>query len=157
MQAGRGKEGETRVSEAVSDDELKRHYREEHNDRVRDMEKILRTPEGKRYFWYLLETCHMFTSTFTGNSTGNFMEGERNVGLRVFNDVLKVDPKLMGQMAQSHAAKRKLIMDKKAAALKRAQYGRDNRNRFRSNKRPPEESWPDAPFGHRPRYSWGQP
>jgi len=100
------------MSEAT-DKELKALYREEHEDRVRDLGKLLTRPEGKRYFWWLLESTHMFSSTFTGNSTGNFMEGERNVGLRIFKDVLKVNPKLMGQMAQSHAAKRKSIEAKK--------------------------------------------
>lgn len=98
------------------DKELKALYREEHEDRVRDLGKMLRSPEGKRYFWWLLEKCHMFSSTFTGNSTGNFLEGERNVGLMIFKDVLKVDPKLMGQMAQSHAAKIETLKTRKAEA-----------------------------------------
>ena len=102
------------MSQEVTEEELKKLYRDEHEDRIRDMGKLLRTPEGKRYFWWLLESCHMFSSTFTGNSTGHFMEGERNVGLMVFNDVLKVDPKLMGQMSQSHADKIKKLRDRKA-------------------------------------------
>ena len=97
----------------VTDKELKQAYQEEHLERVRDLRTILRTPEGKRYIWWMLETTHMFSSTFTGNSMGHFLEGERNVGLRVFQDVLRIDPKLMGQMAQSHAAKRKALEDKK--------------------------------------------
>lgn len=96
------------------DAELKKLYREEHEDRVGDLRKILQTPEGKRYFWWLLERTHMFTSTFTGNSTGHFLEGERNIGLMVFKDILKVSPKLMGQMAQSHAAKIQSLKDRRA-------------------------------------------
>ncbi len=102
----------------LTDKEMKARYREEHEDRVRDLGAILRSPEGKRYMWWMLETCHMFASTFTGNSTGNFMEGERNVGLRIFKDILKIDPKLMGQMAQSHAAKRQALKLKKEQAEK---------------------------------------
>ena len=106
------------MSQAVTDDDLKKAYCEEHEDRVRDLRKILRTPEGERYMWYMLETCHMFSTTFTGNSMGNFMEGERNVGLRILHDVMKVDPKLLGKMAQSHEVKIKALRDKKAKANK---------------------------------------
>lgn len=107
------------MTEPVTDDELKKLYKEEHEDRIHDMADILRTGSGKRYIWWLLETCHMFSSTFTGNSMSAFLEGERNVGLRIFKDILKVDAKLMGQLAQSHAAKRKQLQEKKDKALKR--------------------------------------
>ncbi len=112
------------MSEKLTDEqlneELKKLYREEHDARVRDLGALLRSPEGKRYFWWLLESVHMFSTTFTGNSMGNFKEGERNVGLRIFNDILKVDPKLMGQMAQSHAAKIESLRNKKKETIERS-------------------------------------
>ena len=101
----------------VTEDDLQKLYKQEQEKVVSDLRELLRLPAGKRYFWRLLETCHMFSSTFTGNSTGNFMEGERNVGLKVFRDILQVDPKLMGEMAQSHAANIKMLKDKKAETL----------------------------------------
>lgn len=110
------------MTEKMTDEQLnvalQKLYRDEHEDRVRDLGALLRMPEGKRYFWWLLESVHMFSTTFTGNSTGAFKEGERNVGLRIFNDILKLDPKLMGQMAQAHAAKIKTLQGRKTEALK---------------------------------------
>lgn len=46
-----------------------------------DYSRVFGTPEGKRVLWDLLVKTHVFSTTFTGNSTGFFKEGERNVGL----------------------------------------------------------------------------
>lgn len=47
---------------------------------------LVAIPAGRLVVWSMLEKCHLFESTFTGNSGSNFMEGERNVGLRLLNE-----------------------------------------------------------------------
>lgn len=44
---------------------------------------ILSSPEGRLAIWWLLDQCHVFSSTYTGNSAAAFLEGERNVGLKI--------------------------------------------------------------------------
>lgn len=39
------------------------------------------TKHGKKVFADLLSRCHVFQTTFTGNSKTFFLEGERNIGL----------------------------------------------------------------------------
>ena len=84
----------------------------EHGQRISDLQKVLSTPEGKRVIWWLLSYCRVFVSNFHGNSRDAFEAGERSVGVKLFSAILEVDPKLMGQMAQSHSAKQKQIRDK---------------------------------------------
>lgn len=96
-----------------SAEEVRKLYADEQSSRLGDLRDILKTPQGKRYVWWMMGRAHMFTSTFTGNSTGAFLEGERNIGLMLFNDIMGIDPKLMGQMAQSHAARMEMLKEKK--------------------------------------------
>jgi len=48
---------------------------------LHDFEKTFSTESGKRIYRHLLERCHVFSTTFTGNSKTFFLEGERNIGL----------------------------------------------------------------------------
>lgn len=46
-----------------------------------DVKGTFETPHGRRVFRHLMERCHVFHTTFTGNSKTFFLEGERNIGL----------------------------------------------------------------------------
>lgn len=56
---------------------------------------LLREDKGKRFVWWLLEQAHVFQNSFTGNSNTFFLEGERNVGLKVFALCMEADPAFM--------------------------------------------------------------
>lgn len=58
------------------------------------------THDGRTLFWWLFEQGHVFTSTFTGNSLGAFKEGERNLALKVLNQLLKVKPTAFNDMLE---------------------------------------------------------
>jgi hypothetical protein len=45
------------------------------------------TAQGRAWFYNLLESCHIFRCTFTGDAWDNFREGERNIGLVVLADI----------------------------------------------------------------------
>ena len=69
---------------------------------ISDTAKVMSTPEGLRFLWWLLEQAHLFNSSFTGQSnTTIFREGERNVGLKVLNNVLEVDKNFFAEMINS--------------------------------------------------------
>lgn len=48
---------------------------------LNDVKKIMKTEQGRRFIYRILEQTGMFTTSFTGNSATYFKEGERNIGL----------------------------------------------------------------------------
>ncbi len=48
---------------------------------------VMATNQGRRYVWWLLDQCGVFRTSFTGNSTTFFNEGQRNVGLILMGDI----------------------------------------------------------------------
>ena len=47
------------------------------------------TSNGRAWFYNLLEACHLFADPFTGSAlTEAYLKGERNVGLRLFSDII---------------------------------------------------------------------
>lgn len=57
-----------------------------------DLRFVLNHDQGLRVIWKLLETCGVFKSSFTGSSETYFLEGQRNVGLKLLNDIMRVNP-----------------------------------------------------------------
>lgn len=54
---------------------------------------VMSTVEGRRFLWDFLASCHLFSTTFTGDAlTSAFAEGERNVGQRLLSDIMVVCP-----------------------------------------------------------------
>ena len=52
------------------------------------LELIMSTREGRAWMWDHLSVCGVFRTSFTPNSLEmSFNEGQRNVGLRVLNDL----------------------------------------------------------------------
>jgi len=57
-----------------------------------DLRFLLSTDQGRRYIWRVLEVCGIYKSSFTGSSETFFLEGQRNVGLKLLSDIMRVDP-----------------------------------------------------------------
>ena len=64
----------------------------ERKNELEDVKRILETPEGLRFFKRLMRLCHIFTTSFTGNSFTYFNEGQRNVGLYFVRDIAEISP-----------------------------------------------------------------
>lgn len=47
---------------------------------------LLNTEAGRLVIWSILDVTHQFSSSYTGDQMTNFLEGERNVGLKILND-----------------------------------------------------------------------
>lgn len=56
-----------------------------------DLKRLLQEDWGRRFVWRVLETSGLFRSSFTGNSTTFFNEGQRNIGLWLVDEVLAAD------------------------------------------------------------------
>lgn len=54
---------------------------------LNDIGKVLATAEGRRLFYRLFDVAGIFRSSFTGNSTTFFNEGQRQVGLVFLADL----------------------------------------------------------------------
>ncbi|MBH2961617.1 hypothetical protein I5L45_22940 [Serratia marcescens] len=65
-----------------------------------DVKKVMATESGRRFVWGLLEQAGVFQTTFrTDTNTTMFLEGNRNAGLALFNDVFGICPDLYLKMA----------------------------------------------------------
>ena len=81
----------------VSERQKKRRLRAEHADA--DLLWLMNQREGRRFVWRLLQSCHLYETSFTGTSATFFREGERNVGLQVLADITRLCPELYARMA----------------------------------------------------------
>lgn len=54
--------------------------------------------KGRRIAWWLLEETHVFRTSMTGNSQTFFLEGERNIGLKVLDRLMTISPSAFALM-----------------------------------------------------------
>jgi hypothetical protein len=52
-----------------------------------DFAQIMSTHVGRRFMWRMLEITGFQKTSFTGNSTTFFNEGQRNIGLQLWADM----------------------------------------------------------------------
>ncbi|MGB0752444.1 MAG: hypothetical protein ACPGQI_10830 [Gammaproteobacteria bacterium] len=61
-----------------------------------DLKQVLNTPSGRRFITRLLDQTGLLASDmFTGNSTTFYNLGKRDVGLWVYNEIMKAKPESM--------------------------------------------------------------
>lgn len=83
------------MAESDDEDKLKRKASIATVRRRRELEDValvLSSVEGRRFYWRMLERCGIHKSSFTGNNTTFFNEGERNIGLLLLADLEEADP-----------------------------------------------------------------
>jgi hypothetical protein len=80
----------------------KSRLKEVFNDRhfLTDLRALLELPAGRRILWWLLETAGIYRSSFTGNSTTFFNEGQRQVGLTLLAKIHEAKPEAIVLMMQ---------------------------------------------------------
>jgi hypothetical protein len=80
----------------------KARLKEAFNDRhfLTDLRALLELPAGRRILWWILETAGIYRSSFTGNSTTFFNEGQRQVGLQLLGKIHDAKPEAMILMMQ---------------------------------------------------------
>ena len=67
--------------------------------RARDLQEILSTDAGKRFFRDMMILCGVFSEQFKGNAATYFDQGCRAVGLRYWNLIGEADKKLQGEIS----------------------------------------------------------
>lgn len=74
-----------------------------HERDLSDIRFVLKSPEGRRFYWKLLSTAGVFRRSFTGESESTmFNEGRRSLGLDALNDLLEAKPEVFSQMQQEY-------------------------------------------------------
>lgn len=75
-----------------------------HRDQLKALalKRLLETEGGRLWMWDMLAQCHVFHTTFTGNSKTFFNEGERSVGLKLLADVTAVMPEFFAMMQEKN-------------------------------------------------------
>jgi hypothetical protein len=74
---------------------------------LRLFRNVANTRDGMELLWWLLEEGHIFTTTFTGNELGAFMEGERNMALKVLRNLLSVKPRAFAEFVEARLIEEK--------------------------------------------------
>ena len=99
---------------ATSRKDIRRAEKESQIDetmRIDFLRAAMSTTQGRAYFYDHLEFCHLFTDPFTGDALLEaYRKGERNVGLRIFADLLAHCPDYYIQMVKE-ANDRRIIRD----------------------------------------------
>lgn len=59
------------------------------SQRIQFLRMSLASIEGRAWFYDILTACHMFNDPFTGEALREaYSKGERNIGLRIYADIL---------------------------------------------------------------------
>lgn len=81
----------------------KKQERVEKQEALNDTIAVMQTPAGRRYIWRLLEHARVFGSSYAHQSNQTFFrEGQRNMGLWIFDELLKASPELFLTMQKEH-------------------------------------------------------
>ena len=87
---------EQQVSNAKQKEKLQRERE------LNDLRFILSTDQGRRTMWRYLELCGVYKSSFTGSSETFFLEGQRNIGLKIIADIMESDPEAYIKMQKTN-------------------------------------------------------
>lgn len=71
--------------------------------RIRGLRVILANSDAQAWLWDLMEFTGLFKTSFTGNSQTFYLEGQRNVGLKIMADISKHSPESLIAMMKERA------------------------------------------------------
>lgn len=84
---------------------LEREAKKERDKILAHVKSVAQTRSGKEVIWEILSMCNMYSTTFTGNSQGAYLEGRRAVGLDILSLLEEMDdtfyPNLILQMRKN--------------------------------------------------------
>ena len=87
--------------------------KEEHDALMEDLSQILCTDGGRRYLWRLLSFCRVMDRSMDRDSlVMAFREGQRDIGMRLMQDIYEAEPNAYELMRKEHV---KACEERKAA------------------------------------------
>jgi len=93
----------------TSKEEKKQDKSERRREReLADIRFIIKSVEGRRFYWRLMADAGVFRRSFNGDTVGTmFNEGRRSLGLDILNDLLEAKPAAFSEMQQEYASEKK--------------------------------------------------
>lgn len=86
----------------------KQKARDDERNRLVVLERLCADALGRKFIWDMISASHVFAQTVdfgpAGHASMCFAEGERAVGLRLFNDIIKHFPQQYLAMTRENAA-----------------------------------------------------
>ncbi|WP_272962320.1 hypothetical protein [Alcanivorax jadensis] len=83
--------------------------------REQDFRAVLGTAEGRRVMWALIGDCDCFSPIAATNASVYLLQGRKNVGLQLMNEIESVDPEAFMSMLiegrQQQIDDRKYLME----------------------------------------------
>lgn len=64
----------------------------EERTEIEDLKWVMSNKRGRRFVWRLMERTGLYRTSFTGNSTTFFNEGQRNIGLFLVSEIHEACP-----------------------------------------------------------------
>ena len=99
--------------------------KQEHDSLMEDLSKILCTDGGRRYLWRLLSFCRVMDRSMDRDSlVMAFREGQRDIGMRLMQDIYEAEPNAYELMRKEHVKaceERKAALDKVKKQLEEEQ------------------------------------
>ena len=82
----------------------------DHEERteVEDLKYVMSNKRGRRFVWRLLDRAGIYRSSFTGNSTTFFNEGQRNIGLMLVAEIHDACPEQYTLMVKENRSVRNI-------------------------------------------------
>ena len=93
---------QTNVADQKQVKEQKQKEKDIRKTELDDVKSILSTEHGRRFFFRYLSICGVFKSSFTGSSETYFLEGRRDVGLRLLADINESNPKAYAALMEEN-------------------------------------------------------
>ncbi len=92
----------------MTESKAQKDERRQRQQQLNDICAVMDTPEGRRLIWRLLEKSHMFKTSY-GGRTNDFIfnEGERNIGIFIFDEVIEANSELYLLMQKEQIDKAK--------------------------------------------------
>jgi len=95
-------------------EELERDRKLQREQEVEDFKWLMAHKQGRRIVWRLLGQAGVFRSTFRASSEMAFLEGMRNMGLLLVNEIHEVCPEQYHVMVKEHQAHGRRNADERA-------------------------------------------
>lgn len=93
---------QTSVSDTGQVKEQKQKEQNLRKTEIEDVKSILSTEHGRRFFFRYLTICGVFKSSFTGSSETYFLEGRRDIGLRLLSDINESNPRAYAALMEEN-------------------------------------------------------
>lgn len=76
----------------------------ERDGEIEDFKWIMADKRGRRFIWRMLEKAGVYRTSFTGNSTTFFNEGQRNMGLMIVGEIHAHCPEFYVSMLKENSS-----------------------------------------------------